>query len=64
MEFEWDQAQRAKTLRERGIGFDECAVENVAIGLACCPVAILAVIAPGIFPDQKWLPENSRSITA
>ena len=37
-------------------------MENVAIGLAYRPEAILAVIAPSIFPDQNRLLENSRPI--
>ena len=37
-------------------------MKNVAIGLAYRSEAILAVIAPGIVPDQNRLPENSRPI--
>ena len=37
-------------------------MENVAIGLAYRPEAILAVIAAGIFPDQNRPRENSSAI--
>jgi hypothetical protein len=40
----------------------ECKVENVAVSFANRPEAILAVIAPGILPDQNRPGENSGGI--
>jgi hypothetical protein len=37
-------------------------VENVTLGLADCPEAILAVTPAGIFPDQHRSREDARAI--